>query len=188
MNEVDELLSLIKNSNYLIVFTGAGISTESGIPSFRGKEGLWAKYRPEIYGTFTGLISQFLIKPSNVVNFIFDFTSPILEAKPNISHICLAKLEEKGYLKSIITQNIDNLHSDAGNKNVIELHGNLYIWRCKKCENIEKIGKEKLSEFAKNLKKIQGRRELIRYINNFVKCKCGGRKRPDIVFFGEPLP
>jgi len=188
MNEIDEFLNLIKKSKYIVAFTGAGISVESGIPQFRGSEGLWTKYNPEIYGTFSGIISKFLISPSKVVNFIYDFISPVLIAKPNISHITLSELEKKGYLKSLITQNIDNLHQESGSKNVIELHGNIYRWRCKKCKKQEFIGKEVLERFIESLKNIKGRKNLIKYILNFIKCDCSGRKRPDIVFFGELLP
>lgn len=188
MNEIEEFLNLIKNSKYIISFTGAGISTESGIPPFRGKEGLWEKYKPEIYGTLPGIISQFLISPLKVSNFIYDFTYPILNAKPNISHLTLAELEKKGFLKSIITQNIDNLHQKAGNKNVIELHGNLYKWFCKKCKKKEVMDEDRLKIFVEQLRKIKSRRDLSKYILNFIKCECGGRKRPGIVFFGELLP
>jgi len=188
MNEIDEFLNLIRKSKYIVAFTGAGISVESGIPQFRGKEGLWEKYSPEIYGTLPGLIFQFSIFPSKVVQFIYDFTYPILNAKPNISHIASSELEKKGYLKSIITQNIDNLHQKAGSKNVIELHGNFYKWKCKKCGKKEFIDEKRLIEFIEGMKKIKGKRNLVRYILNFVKCDCGGKRRPDIVFFGELLP
>lgn len=183
-----QLLDLIKESKYAVVFTGAGISTESGVPQFRGNEGLWKKYTPEIYGTLPGLISQFLIFPSKVVNFIYEFISTILNAKPNISHICLAKFEEKGYIKSLITQNIDNLHQKAGSKNVIELHGNIYRWICEKCKKKEFYDEKRLLEFIEGLKKQKGRKNIISYFIDFTKCECGGRKRPDIVFFGENLP
>ncbi len=188
MNELDEFLNFIRESKYVVAFTGAGISVESGIPQFRGDEGLWKKYKPEIYGTLPGLILQFTISPSKVVQFIYDFTYPILNSKPNISHIALSELEKKGCLKSVITQNIDNLHQKAGSKNVIELHGNLYKWKCKKCGRKEFIDEKILSEFIEGMKEIKGKRNLIRYILNFIKCDCGGRKRPDIVFFGELLP
>lgn len=188
MNEIEEFLNLIKNSKYIVSFTGAGISTESGIPQFRGTKGLWKKYNPKIYGTLSGIVSQFFIFPKRVANFIYDFTYPILDSKPNISHLTLAKLENKGYIKTIITQNIDNLHQESGSENVIELHGNLYRWKCKKCKKKETIEKEKLLKFIEKLKKLKGRKNLIKYIWEFIKCECGGRKRPEIVFFGELLP
>ncbi|MFN4228052.1 MAG: SIR2 family NAD-dependent protein deacylase [Candidatus Ratteibacteria bacterium] len=188
MNELDEFLDLIKNSKYIVAFTGAGISVESKIPQFRGDKGLWEKYNPQIYGTLPGIISQFFISPKKVVNFIYDFTYPILNAKPNISHISLFELEKRGKLKSIITQNIDNLHQKAGSKNVIELHGNLYKWRCIKCKKVEFICEESLKKFIEGIKEIEGRKNLLRYILNFIRCKCGGRRRPQVVFFGELLP
>lgn len=188
MNEIEEFINLIKRSEYIVAFTGAGISTESGIPQFRGKKGLWEKYSPEIYGTLPGLISQFLIFPEKVTQFVFDFLYPILNAKPNISHFTLAEFEKKGYLKSIITQNIDNLHQEAGSKKVIELHGNIYRWRCKRCKKRKVIKKEELLEFIEKLKEIKGRKNIARFILNFIKCECGRRIRPEIVFFGEFLP
>ncbi|MCM8772913.1 MAG: NAD-dependent protein deacylase [Candidatus Omnitrophica bacterium] len=188
MDNFEFFFNLILNSKYSVVFTGAGISTESGIPQFRGKNGLWEKYSPEIFGTLPGLISQFLISPFKVVNFIYDFTSSILNSKPNISHLTLAELERRGYIKTIITQNIDNLHQEAGSKNVIELHGNIYRWECKKCHKIEVLEKEKLIKFIEELKNLKSRRALIKHISNFIKCNCGGRRRPNIIFFGELLP
>ncbi|MCM8833167.1 MAG: hypothetical protein NC816_04515, partial [Candidatus Omnitrophica bacterium] len=78
MNQLEEFLNLIKNSEYIVAFTGAGISVESGIPQFRGDKGLWEKYKPQIYGTLPGIISQFFISPKKVIDFIYDFTYPIL--------------------------------------------------------------------------------------------------------------
>jgi len=183
-----EFLEYIKNFKYVIALTGAGISVKSGIPTFRGKEGIWRKYNSEVYGTLSGLTKLFLISPSKVVNFAYEFGKTICNAKPNKMHFFLAELEKNGNLKAIITQNIDNLHQKAGNKNVIEIHGNFFKWFCKKCRK-EKIFREsEMIEFLKGMNKIKGRKNLIKKYYEFAKCECGGHLRPSIVFFGELLP
>jgi len=182
------LSEYIKNFKYIVALTGAGISVESGIPTFRGKGGLWEKYAPETYGTLTGLTKTFLISPSKVVNFAFEFGKLICQAKPNRMHFFLSDLEKKGILKSVITQNIDNLHQKAGNKNVIEIHGNFFRWFCKKCGKEKFFRKSEMMEFLKGMNKIKGRKNLIKKYYEFAKCECGGHLRPSIVFFGELLP
>jgi len=184
----EELYELIKKFKYVVALTGAGISVKSGIPTFRGKGGLWEKYNPEIYGTLSGLTKVFLFSPSKVVNFAFEFGETICNAKPNKIHFFLAELKKKGILKSVITQNVDNLHQKAGNKNVIEIHGNFFRWFCKKCRKEEIFSEGEIMEFLKNLKSIKGRKNLIKKYYEFTKCECGGHLRPSIVFFGELLP
>ncbi len=183
-----EFSEYIKNFKYVIALTGAGISVESGIPTFRGKGGLWEKYNPETYGTLSGLTKTFLISPSKVVNFAYEFGKLICQAKPNRMHFFLAELEKEGVLKSVITQNIDNLHQKAGSKNVIELHGNFFKWFCKKCGKKKILGESEIMEFLKTLKKTKGRKNLIKKYYEFTRCECGGHLRPSIVFFGELLP
>jgi len=182
------LSEYIKNFKYVIALTGAGISVESGIPVFRGKGGLWEKYRPETYGTLSGLTKLFLISPSKVVNFAFEFGKTICQAKPNKMHFFLSDLEKKGNLKAIITQNIDNLHQKAGSKNVIELHGNFFRWFCKKCGKEKFFRESEIMEFLKDTNSIKGRKNLIKKYYEFTGCECGGHLRPSIVFFGELLP
>ena len=184
----EELYEFVKKFKYVVALTGAGISVKSGIPTFRGKGGLWEKYNPEIYGTLSGLTKVFLFSPSKVVNFAFEFGETICNAKPNKIHFFLAELEKKGVLKSVITQNVDNLHQKAGNKNVIEIHGNFFRWFCKKCRKEEIFSEDEIMEFLKNLKSIKGRKNLIKKYYEFTKCECGGHLRPSIVFFGELLP
>jgi len=182
------LFEYIKNFKYIVALTGAGISVKSGIPTFRGKEGIWEKYNPEIYGTLSGLTKLFLISPSKVVNFSYDFGKTIYNAKPNKMHLFLAELEKKGILKSVITQNIDNLHQKAGNKNVIEIHGSFFRWFCKKCRKEKTFNENGIMEFLEQMRRIKGRKNLIRKYYEFAKCECGGHLRPSIVFFGELLP
>jgi NAD-dependent deacetylase len=157
---------IIKSSKYTCVFTGAGVSVESGIPPFRGENGLWNKIDPVFldinYFYKNSLRSWELIK-----KIFYDFFG---KAKPNNAHIGIAELEKKGYVKSIITQNIDNLHQLAGSKTVYEFHGNsryLICTECKKKYNITEIDLEILPPKCEN---------------------CNGLLKPDFVFFGEPIP
>ena len=124
--------------------TGAGISAESGIPTFRGKGGLWEKYDPELYGNASGLLHLLASSPQRLVDFIADFYSILLKAHPNPGHFALALLEKEGLLGSIITQNIDNLHQGSGSRSVIELHGNAYRIRCGACGNRLVFEKERI--------------------------------------------
>jgi NAD-dependent deacetylase len=175
----------------VVCLTGAGISHESGIPTFRGKNGLWEKYDPDVYATMDGLVSVFRQRHQDLVKFVFDFYSIIYKAQPNPAHAALAALESAGIVRSVITQNIDNLHQEAGSRNVIELHGNAMRIRCMGCRRTLKFEKERLKEMADLLKKnMRSRMKLLRVLNRyFPHCKaCGSRFRIDIVLFGELLP
>ena len=113
-NNLEKAIDLIVNSKYTVAFTGAGISVESGIPPFRGETGLWSKYDPNVLD-----LNNFNVNPIEawkvIKEIFYDFFG---EAKPNPAHFALADLEKSGLLKAIITQNIDNLHYEAGSKEV----------------------------------------------------------------------
>ncbi len=161
-----EAVQLISHAKYLVAFTGAGISVESGIPPFRGEDGIWSRYDPGILE-----ISRYFSSPEETWPVINDlFYQFFSSAKPNPAHHFLAYLEKIGILKSLITQNIDNLHQEAGNKKVIEYHGNSNWLVCTKCGERLKVTDE-----------------IIR--NSVPKCKNDGALlKPDFVFFGEPIP
>lgn len=179
-----EIKKIIARGN-VVAFTGAGMSEESGIPTFRGKGGLWEKYNPAIYANIPGLLSVYLLKPYRVNDFVVEIYETVLNAFPNEGHIALARLEKQGKLKGVITQNIDNLHREAGNNNVIELHGNLYRFRCLKCNAVFQLDKGIMRSKIDTLKqKRRSRKALLRFLP---RCKCGGISRPDVVFFGEGL-
>jgi len=188
-----ELVNYIKNEfpkGKIVCLTGAGISAESGIDTFRGKAGLWEKYDPQIYAQTEGLVSLFRKEPKKIVNFILDFYSGILQARPNPGHLALAILEKQGLLEAVITQNIDNLHQQAGSRSVIELHGNAFRIRCQNCARKITLEKDRLKEMLELLKiNKDSRIKLLRVISRyFPRCVCGGRYRIDIVLFGELLP
>ncbi len=158
------MLEIIKSFNgRLVALTGAGISADSGIPTFRGKNGLWNKYKPEELATF----EAFSKNPKLVWEWYSWRMEKVFSAKPNKAHVALALLENKGLLKAVITQNVDNLHERAGSKNVIHLHGRIDEGRCLDCGNIVR--------FLEPPKGIP-------------RCDCGGIIRPNVVWFGEALP
>jgi NAD-dependent deacetylase len=170
--------------------TGAGISAESGIPTFRGKGGLWEKYDPQIYANPEGLLSRFRRYPADIVNFMVDFYSLLLKARPNPAHLALSVLEKDNILSAIITQNIDNLHQVSGSRSVIELHGNAFRIRCTECPRKITLEEDRLKEMIDLLKINQNSRIKILKIFSryFPRCSCGSRFRIDIVLFGEVLP
>ncbi len=156
----------IIKSKKTIAFTGAGISVESGIPDFRGAQGLWEKYDPEEYAH----IQAFYSNPDRVWLMLKDMFSLIMAAKPNPAHIGLAELERMGYLSSIVTQNVDGLHQAAGNKNVIEFHGSHRTLSCLKCST-------KIDGTSLKLEDLPPRCS-----------RCSSLLKPDVVFFGEAIP
>jgi len=156
-------LSRAKNATAL---TGAGISTESGIPPFRGKGGIWEKIDPMEFAH----IDAFLKNPAKVWDILIREMKSITEAaQPNPAHKALADLETMGILTTVITQNVDGLHQRAGNTDVIEFHGNFAWQRCMTCG-------QKIENKEVDLSRIPP------------QCACGGILRPDCVFFGELIP
>ncbi len=165
--KITQLNNMIKESNKIVFFGGAGVSTESGIPDFRSKDGLYNmkyKYPPEQILSHTFFIN-------NPKEFFIFYKEKLnsLKYEPNIAHYILAKLEEEGKLHSVITQNIDGLHQKAGSKNVLELHGSVLRNYCMKCNKFFD------ANFVFNSKDI------------IPKCECGGIIKPDVVLYEEPL-
>lgn len=162
----EQLKKLIDESNYIVFFGGAGVSTESNIPDFRGDNGIYKQkynYTPEYM-----LSHDFFV--SHTEEF-FDFYKNKMiypNAEPNRAHIALAELEKQGKLKAVITQNVDGLHQKAGSENVLELHGSSYRNYCTKCRRLYGI-------------------EYILNSDGVPRCSCGGTVRPDIVLYDESL-
>jgi len=166
---IEAMASRIKTSKHIVVFTGAGISAESGIPTYRGENGLWSKYDPNIYANIT----NFLQDPSYYWNFFREVRYPMLKkVKPNKAHLALAELETVGNLKTVITQNIDGLHQEAGCSSVIELHGTTRIIYCLNCSH-----EYSMDEVFSMLE--------VKILPLCSECK--GKLRPAVVFFGEAL-
>lgn len=186
--QIDETVDLLQESEKTVAFTGAGISAESGVPTFRGEGGLWKEYSPTFYANPIGLFLVFLISPKKVANFGQDVFETIFNAKPNLAHSSLAELEGKGFLSCTITQNIDNLHQEAGAENVIELHGNIYRVKCIGCGKKYWLEKDEIAPIFDKLKTRSRFRFAKRAIESAERCECGRICRPDVVLFGESLP
>lgn len=160
-----ELVQKMKGCSRVAVLTGAGISAESGVPTFRGKEGLWGKFRPQELAT----MKAFMDNPKLVWEWYNWRRSIINEVKPNPGHCALAELEGLVERFTLITQNVDGLHRRAGSQEVLEIHGNILRNKCMKCGR----GHADADEIDPD---------------NIPKCtSCGGRIRPDVVWFGEML-
>ncbi len=167
MNEgIEKLQKMIDESERIVFFGGAGVSTESGIPDFRSVDGLYNQkydYPPETILSHTFYVER----PDEFFRFYRDkmlFT----DAKPNAAHIALAKLEEAGKLTAVVTQNIDGLHQSAGSKTVFELHGSVLRNYCEKCHKFHDI-------------------DAILNSTGVPTCECGGRIKPDVVLYEEGL-
>ncbi|MHA1146734.1 MAG: NAD-dependent protein deacylase [Promethearchaeota archaeon] len=164
---------LLLNSKYAIALTGAGVSTESGIPDFRGEGGIWEKYKPEIYGN----IESFLKNPLKFWEMAQKVAPKLLEAVPNPSHTALAELEKMDIIKAIITQNIDELHQKASSVMVYEVHGNINRFTCLGCR----------ASYTKE--QVMGKVRKRRKKNLPPTCDiCASPLKPSVVLFGESLP
>jgi len=161
---VQQVAARVVGAGQCVALTGAGISAESGIPTFRSSGGLWEKYDPAVYAS----IEVFRTDPSKYWSIRGDFIRNYHRYQPNAAHHALVQLEQMGFLSSIITQNIDGLHKKAGSSRVIEIHGSLRETRCLSCGKV--------------------------FIAPDVPegcppyCPCGGILKPDTVLFGEALP
>ena len=142
----------------MVAFTGAGISEESGIPTFRGKGGLWDRYPPAFFANIPGLILSFLLRPKKLKDFIMDVIETFTSAKPNAGHYALAEMEKKGNLQAVITQNIDRLHESAGSSNVVKLHGDFFRMRCLKCGKTSDTDESGWQRILEKLKSSRGGR------------------------------
>ena len=165
-SEIETLKTWITESDNIVFFGGAGVSTESGIPDFRSTDGLYHQkfdYPPETILSHT----FFYQNPEYFFRFYREKMLP-LDYQPNEAHKKLAALEQAGKLRAIVTQNIDGLHQKAGSKNVFELHGSIYRNYCEKC------GKFYPPEY-------------IRDSDGIPRCTCGGRIKPDVVLYEESL-
>ncbi len=165
--KIEELQDIINNSNNIVFFGGAGVSTESGIPDFRSTGGLYRqewKYPPE-----TIISHSFFVKDTEEFYRFYKQKMLILDAKPNAAHLKLSELEKAGKLKAVITQNIDGLHQAAGSKIVYELHGSVLRNYCVNCHKFYD------GNFVKNSKAIP-------YCES-----CGGIVKPDVVLYEEGL-
>jgi NAD-dependent deacetylase len=163
---VDALAELIRGRPPCVVLTGAGISTESGIPDFRSRTGVWAMYDPMEYAT----IDAFLRDPVKVWDFYGQRLQVLGDAAPNDGHRALAELEQRGWVEAVITQNIDRLHERAGSRALVEVHGSIRTSSCLDCGTVVPLA------------------EVVELLPVPQCPTCGRVLKPDVVMFGELLP
>ena len=168
---IETTTKLIQASHLVVVFTGAGISTPSGIPDFRGSaDSLWALNNPMEVASLTTFYNQ----PERFFNWLHPLAEKIANAQPNQAHQAIAQLEQAGYIQAIITQNIDNLHQRAGSKHVLELHGSIRSATCQSCQIAYPVEIYQV-DFLQN--------------HSIPRCpECGTILKPDIILFEELLP
>lgn len=162
---IDEVVRHLHGAEEVVAFTGAGVSAESGVPTFRGPDGIWSKFSPQELAS----MDAFMKNPELVWEWYAHRRTIITSIAPNPGHEALARLERLVKRFALVTQNIDNLHRRAGSQNVLELHGNIERSYCMRC------GKPA----AQVPEPVKG---------TVPKCGCGGILRPDVVWFGEMLP
>lgn len=165
-SEIEKLQKMIDESDNIVFFGGAGVSTESGIPDFRSVDGLYHQkydYPPE-----TILSHTFYMKKTSEFFRFYRDKMLFLGAKPNAAHLALARLEEMGKLKAVVTQNIDGLHQAAGSKKVLELHGSVLRNYCERCHKFYDV-------------------QTVIDAEDVPLCECGGRIKPDVVLYEEGL-
>jgi NAD-dependent deacetylase len=166
---VERLAELIRQRQPCVVLTGAGVSTESGIPDFRSPTGIWARYDPMEYAS----IDAFQRDPLKVWDFYARRLDMLVEAQPNAAHLALAALESGGWVTAVVTQNIDMLHERAGSRTVVEVHGSIRTSSCLQCHTRVLLA------------------DVIRLLDGAQApgCHtCGTVLKPDVVMFGELLP
>lgn len=161
-----KLIERLSNAKSVCVLTGAGVSAESGVPTFRGADGLWSKFKPEELANF----NAFIRNPTLVWEWYSYRKKVIKEVKPNPAHYALVALEQRVPDFTLVTQNVDGLHARAGSKRILELHGNIERSYCIDCR-----------AFAN---------DIVLGVSKEPPCcsHCGGLLRPDVVWFGEMLP
>jgi NAD-dependent deacetylase len=160
---IKKAIEILRDSRIVFVLTGAGVSAESGIPTFRGADGLWKNYSatdlatPEAFARDPALVWEWYRWRQEIIS----------RAKPNAAHSALVEIEKKSERFLLLTQNVDNLHQRAGSKNVLELHGNIFRSRCNTCGTVY---------------------ETTTKTSRIPTCTCGSFLRPDVVWFGEQIP
>jgi NAD-dependent deacetylase len=166
MHEGEMLAELISGNQPCVALTGAGVSTESGVPDFRSASGIWAQYDPYEVASLPG----FRRDPSRAWEFYGRRLGALADVQPNAGHLALAALERAGLIEAVITQNVDGLHQLAGSREVIEVHGTIATASCVSCGRPE------------------GREEVVARLPLPTCARCGSVLRPDVVMFGELLP
>ena len=185
---IERSAELLRNSRYAVASTGAGISAESGIATFRDVGGIWDRIDVSSVATPEALIKTVEKTANELIPYFLEILDSFVTARLNPGHTALAKLENLGILKSIITQNGDNMHREAGNENVVELHGNFFRMRCLLCGL--KKQEDRIDISKKMIERIKGLKDysLSSLLSIAEKCpNCQSLMRPDVVMFSEEV-
>jgi NAD-dependent deacetylase len=189
----DEVLcsSILRAANSIVVVSGAGISAESGIPTFRDVNGLWSRFPPEEFANWAGILRLIFVDPARIAEFLISLLGPIVQAQPNPAHRAIAFLQKRKPT-TLVTQNIDRLHQRAGSQAVVELHGSIFEVRYIGSAKSREISVETLAAVLNDLEDICRHRprprELLKAISPIAGFDSGGIYRPNIVLFGDGLP
>lgn len=189
-SELATAAELVRNARQVVVFSGAGISAESGIPTFRDAGGLWSEFPPEQYGHLPGLAQVAMHEPRRVVDFLLAVLEPIAMAEPNAGHCAIAELAQRVPV-TVITQNIDGLHQDAGSETVHEIHGSLLNVVDQSGNLVRQLSRNDLRATVEAIQQVQRRsfalaRSLIS-LRKLIGLDLRGMHRPNIVLFGEAM-
>jgi len=184
--EIKKAADILAGAGNAVASCGAGVSAESGIATFRDPGGVWDKLNPAEVGTTPGLINTLEKNAKKLIPFFIELLEAFEQANPNPAHLALGELEKMAILKTVITQNIDNLHQEAGNTDVIEVHGNGCRLCCVSCGNLQtKPRKELIAEIKSKIHALKDY-DLASIATVMPKCdRCGAIMRPDVVMFGE---
>jgi NAD-dependent deacetylase len=196
-----EAMRMLGAARRVVVFTGAGVSAESGIDTFRSEGGIWQRYPPEDFATPAGLLRLMATDPARVARFLRDLLEPVAAARPNPGHVALAALEEavrdRGADLVVVTQNVDRLHQDAGSRRVLEVHGSLFDIVDSEGRPRRRLERAELERIVSALKAAEGaffkRSRVVAALSPLLgapdlRQPLALGHRPNIVLFGEALP
>ncbi len=187
---LDDAAELLRQARRVVVFTGAGISAESGIPTFRDKGGVWDRFPPEEYATPHGLLMKSRTEPERAAAFAYGLLQPIAAAEPNAGHRAIAALQDHCDV-SVVTQNIDGLHQDAGSKIVWEVHGSTFEIVSASGRHMWRVSRDEVQEIVAELETmLAGEFDAMKAfaaIGRMIGAKDGEFYRPSIVLFGEAM-
>lgn len=188
--QMQQAAEWIRSARSIVAFTGAGISAESGVPTFRDDGGFWTEFPPEEFATWQGLRETAVRRPKDFARFVHAVIAPIADAQPNAAHRALAKAERRCPI-TVVTQNIDRLHQEAGSTTVYEIHGSLFETRRPSGRFHSLISRHEVQKVARTLERIsQGsftRVRILAALRKFAGFGAGGVYLPKLVLFGDAM-
>jgi NAD-dependent deacetylase len=189
-NRITAVLALRK-AEPVVVFTGAGMLADNGIPTFRDTDGFWQRFPPEQFASWGGLLQTALTNPHSVAEFVLNVVEPIAKADANAGHLAVAKLDHR-VTTTVVTQNIDGLHQSAGSKDVLEIHGSLLeVVDVSTGKLVHRFNRDDLLRLSEALRKYASKESsLFTFFRQLRRCyplDWRGRHRPNLVLFGDAM-